>query len=308
MAGLTGTTGPGRISYSNITSGRRPRKKKNILEIILERDDRSIAYRLTKEELGKLLFGKLKVAESDIDGIDTSSRFGAVCVTLREGVNPQQFCKPQSIEIRSGLRTKFCKPRHGLEVMVTVSWADPETPDGLVNHVFSHFGKIKTSPNNQLGIIHGTFKTAEEEGTWAKKLNNISNGERKFWMVVEKPLPSYAILDGKRVMVRHQGQRWTCARCHGDRESCPGEADAKKCEDKGGAKVDLRQAWLAQLEKVGYTQWEGGEIDTCEEEVTEEDQLYNKEELLENCDTILVRGFSDTMTDREIIELFIEAG
>ena len=234
MAGLASRTGLGTLSYSNITSGRRPRKKRNILEIILERDDRATSYRLTKEELGKLLFGKLKLSQADVEGIDTSSRFGAVCVTLREGVNPQQYCRPQSIEIKPGIRTKFCKPRHGLEFMVTVSWADPETPDGLINHVFSHFGKIKTSHNNQLGIIHGTYKTAEEEGSWAQKLNNIDNGERKFWMTVKEPLPSYAILDGKRVMVRHQGQRWTCARCHGDRDSCPGGADAKKCEDSGG--------------------------------------------------------------------------
>ena len=92
MAGSTGTTGPGPVSYSNITSGRRPRQKRNILEIILERDDRSINYRMSKEELGKLLFGKMKLAQSDVLGIDTSSRFGAVCVTLRDGVPPQKYC------------------------------------------------------------------------------------------------------------------------------------------------------------------------------------------------------------------------
>ena len=31
-------------------------------------------------------------------------------------------------------------------------------------------------------------------------------------------------------------------------------------------------------------------------------------DLLENCDTIFIRGFGDTMTDREITDLFIEQG
>ena len=189
--------------------------------------------------------------------------------------------------------------------MVTVSWADPETPDGLIHHVFSHFGKIKTNHNNPLGIINGTYNTADDDGDWVKKLNNIGNGERKFWMIVKEPLPSYAILDGKRVTVRHQGQRWTCARCHSDRGSCPGEADARKCEDNGGEKVDLRLAWQARLEKVGYTQWDGGEIDVDQEE---EEQWFDTLEGVDDFNSILVRGFADNMDNSAIVDILVEQG
>ena len=93
----------------------------------------------------------------------------------------------------SGLRTKFCRSHHRKDVLVTVSWLDLETPNELVYHLFSHFGKVTGS------ITDCVYKKSENDSSLASLLDGIPNGERQFWMNVTSPLPSYGIIDGKRV-------------------------------------------------------------------------------------------------------------
>lgn len=136
---------------------------------------------------------------------------------------------------------------------------DIETPNELLNHLFSHFGKVTSSINDCV------YKKKDGDSELAAVLDGIPNGERQFWMNVSTSIPSYGIIDGKRVKIFHAGQSRTCARCHQTRQVCPGEANAKKCEESRGAKNNLEEAWKKVLQEVNYTPWPGGEIELEEE-------------------------------------------
>ena len=161
---------------------------------MFERKDDSINYNLTKEKLSKLLFKKMKLEPKNIVKIDTSA-FRTIHVELASDIDPESFIELPTFEIRDGLRTKIYRPHHRKDTLVTVSWLDLETPDELVFHVFSHFGKMKSN------IQWCKMKQENDESEEAKLLNIILCGERQFWIELDKPLPSYASIDGRKVKI-----------------------------------------------------------------------------------------------------------
>ena len=68
------------------------RMKLNILDIFLERRDTKVNFNLTKEELAKLLFTKMKINPGDIMKIDTAG-FGKIQVELKNNVKPEKILK-----------------------------------------------------------------------------------------------------------------------------------------------------------------------------------------------------------------------
>ena len=139
------TAGNG-ASYANKVSGKKAgeRSKLNVLDIFLERRDNSINFNLSKEELAKLVFKKMVIDPKHCVKIDTSG-FGKIHVELISSVNPESMINLPAFDIRDGLRTKFYRPHHRKDALVTINWLDIETPDSLVMHVLSHFGKIKSN-------------------------------------------------------------------------------------------------------------------------------------------------------------------
>ena len=121
--------------------------------------------------------------------IDTSG-FAKIHVELTANIAPENMMNLPAFDIRDGLRTKFYRPHHRKDTLVTINWLDIETPDSLVMHVFSHFGKVKSDVQWQ------KIKQEENESSLSKMLNNILSGERQIWMEVDKPIPSYDIIDG----------------------------------------------------------------------------------------------------------------
>ena len=71
------------------------------------------------------------------------------------------------------------------------------------------------------------IKEEDGEGEAEQLLNNIMNGERQFWIEVSHPLPSYAMIDNRRVQLHHAGQKKTCARCQKLADKCKGNSNAK---------------------------------------------------------------------------------
>ena len=104
------------------------------------------------------------------------------------------------------------------------------------------------------------MKEEEGESELAKLLNDIPNGDRQVWMEFNTSLPSYAVIDGRRVKIWHPGQRRTCARCNQDAHNCPGGANARDCEENGGIKTKTDEMWKRVLQKVAYKEWAGEEI------------------------------------------------
>ena len=180
----------GRMSYAaRVSSGGGPKKKKlNVLDIFLERRDQEISFTLTKEELAKLLFKKMKIQSTQISKIDTSA-FGKIHIELKQTVKPEKFINLPVFDIREGLRTKYYRPHHREDTLVKVSWLDLETPDELLLHILSFFGNPKSN------VQYCTMKEEEGESELAKLLNDIPNGERQVWMELNTSLPSYAVID-----------------------------------------------------------------------------------------------------------------
>ena len=77
------------------------------------------------------------------------------------------------------------------------------------------------------------------DGDLEKLLNNIASGERQVWMELNHHLPSYAVIDNRRVKIFYPGQRRTCARCQKVAVECEGNANAKLCEENGGVRVKV---------------------------------------------------------------------
>ena len=206
-----------RTTYASKVTGRKStgRVKLNVLDIFLERRDNSISFNLSKEELAKLVFKKMAIDPKFCIKIDTSG-FGKIHIELTANVIPKNMMNLPVFDIRDGLRTKFYRPHNRKDTLVTINWLDIETPDSLVMHVFGHFGKIKSN------VLWVKIKQEENESQLAKMLNNILSGERQIWMEIDRPIPSYAIIDGRKVKIHHPGQRRTCARCQKTADHCVG--------------------------------------------------------------------------------------
>ena len=194
----------------------------------------------------------MKLDPETVFKIDISA-YAKIQVELSENINPEIFVGLPSFDIKDGLRTKLYRPHHRKETLVTINWLDLETPDDLVRHVFSHFGKLKS------GIQWCRIKEEEGDSQLAKLLNNIMTGDSQLWMDVEKPIPSYAVIDGRKVKIFHAGQRRTCARCQKNADHCPGNSNAKLCEENGGIRVKVELMWKDTLKEVDYKEWVGGE-------------------------------------------------
>ena len=136
-------------------------------------------------------------------------------------------------------------------------------------------------------------------------LNSITSGERQVWMEVEKPIPSYAIIDGRKVKIYHPGQRRTCARCQKTADACLGQSNARLCEENEGVKVNVDAVWNDILQKVEYKDWDGGEIVSLEENKVENDVHESKDNdefatKYPNCDGILISNVPEDTTSTEI--------
>ena len=214
---------------------------------MLERKDNQTSYTLTKEELAKLLISKMKLNPKSILKLDTSS-FRKIHVKLAPHMNPETFVNLPAYDIRDGLRVRYYKPHHRKDVLVTINWMDIETPDELLTHVLKHFGKVKSN------IKWMKVKEEEGESHIAKMLNSVLCGERQVWMEITTPLPSYAMIDNRKVKIYHAGQRRTCVRM---------------CEENDGVKVNVSEVWKETLLSLGYLEWKGEVFDVLNEKEIE---------------------------------------
>ena len=282
-------------SYATTVAGKQGRKKLNILDIIFERKDNQVSFHLSKDELAKLLFVRMKLDPKHILKIDTSG-FGKINIELASNLNPENYLDLPAFEIRKGLSVKYYKPHHRKDVLVNINWLDIETPDELLVHVLSHFGKVKSN------VTWIKMKEEKDESQLAKMLNSIRNGDRQVWMEIMTPVPSYAMIDNRKIKIHYAGQKRTCARCHKGADDCRGNSNAKLCDDNGGEKANLKDAWKEVLESVNYTDWNGGEITETENE--EKDEALEEDiEIHDNCDGIVVSNLVENNTLDDIQEM-----
>ena len=294
--------GQGPSSYASLVAGkqRKGRKKLNILDVMLERRDNTVNFNLKKDELARLLFKKMKLDPKNILKIDTSG-YGKIHIEFKDGVAVDGFTNLPAFDIRDNLRVKYYTPHHRKETLVTISWLDLETPDEMLVHVFNHFGKVKSN------VMWSKMKQEESDGELEKLLNNILSGERQLWMEITHPLPSYAMIDKRRVKIHHVGQRRTCARCQKSADDCKGNSNARLCEDNGGVKVNVGVAWKDTLASLNYVDWAGEGVDIEEEEqvhaINDGDETAVEENDISNCDGFVISNLEDNASVEDIKKL-----
>ena len=148
------------------------------------------------------------------------------------------------------------------------------------------------------------IKQEDDESDDAKLLNNILSGERQFWIEQDKPIPSYAFIDQRKVKIFHLGQKRTCARCQKDGENCPGRANAKSCEENGGGKTSVDVMWKTIMNNVNYKEWNGGEAtadnDDHQEGMATETSEVDDVPAIEGCTGLVLDNLEENMTNEDI--------
>ena len=221
------------------------RLNKNVLEIVLEKDERG-AFNVSDEDCFRVM---KKIGLETIPGVQVETvqicpnGRGVILITLKNDISLDQYCRYDVFDVTaSGIRAVNVKPAGKREVIVTVKGLHPNTRDEGVIEYLGKFGRVVTTK-----VVHATFGDGPLKG--------FKNGDRSF-KVEMKPhsnIGSYHILDGQKVTVRYPGQQQTCARCHETASNCPGGGMARRCEAAGGPKVELCDHIMQLWKKIGYS-------------------------------------------------------
>ena len=220
------------------------RLKRNILEIVIEKNDEETEMILDQHVVARLMDSiKMNTAE-EMEGFQIKyNRKGAVLqVWCKQGVDLEKFCRHESIQVGRGVFAKSIHPAGRRDVTVTVSGLNWNTPDSLVFEYIKKFG--------------GQF--VSEEVIYAKHgdgpLKGMKNGERKYQVIFNgAQMGTFHFLDGERVKIFYRGNLKTCGFCHKTADLCPGNGIAKDCKSNGGTKIDLAKHMRNVWEQIGFS-------------------------------------------------------
>lgn len=238
--------GKGRRSWAQLLGSSLPSSmNKNILEVVLEKDDRG-AFVVSDDDCARLIrkLGLDQRPGVQVEGVQICpSGRGVILITLKDTVKVENYCRYDILEVtESGIRSTMVKPAGKKEVVITVKGIHPNTRDSMVLNYLSKFGKVVTTK-----VVHGVFNTGPLKG--------MKNGDRSYKLEI-KPgvnIGSYHVLEGQKVSLRYQGQQQTCGRCHETPQLCKGRGIAKKCQAEGGVRIEFSEYILGLWNKIGYT-------------------------------------------------------
>ena len=222
--------GEGKVSWADVLSKSIPPTSydKNVLEIILEKDERG-PFLVSQDECAKLMRKVgLDITLLEEVQICPSGR-GLIYITLKKEVQIEQFCCYDVLEVNNnGVRAINVKPLNKREVVVSIKNVHPNTRDDDAIRYLNLFGKVTSSK-----VIYGVFGEGPFRG--------LKNGIRHYKMNLrpDSKLGTYHVLNGQKVIVKYPGQMQTCGRCHQTSKTCKGKGIARKCQEAGGDKVDF---------------------------------------------------------------------
>ena len=167
------------------------RLNKNILEIVLEKDEKG-AFIVSDQECMRVM---RKIGLDITPGVQVEevqicpNGRGIILITLKDGLPLGPFCRYDVFEVTSsGIRAVNVKPAGKSEVVVTVRGLHPNTRDEGVIDYLGKFGRVVTTK-----VVHCVFGDGPLKG--------FKNGDRCYKMEVkpESNIGSYHILDGNKV-------------------------------------------------------------------------------------------------------------
>ena len=138
------------------------RLKRNILEIEVEKENEEDEMILSDETIATLL-NKLRLnINSHVEGCQVNYRRkkSKIEVWCRAGLDLEQFCMNESLQVEKGVRTNFIRPAGRKDVEVSVAGLGFNTPDSLVQEYITKFGgKLVTND-----VIYGKFSLGPFQG------------------------------------------------------------------------------------------------------------------------------------------------
>ena len=317
----TNDTGPGpgirpgfKKSYAQMVGGTLPSSwKKNILEIVLEKDERKGSFYVSETDCSKLLV-KLGIDPrpgSLVESVQICpTGRGLILITFRQGVDLEQFSRYDVIEVtRSGVRAVHIKPAGKRDVVVTLKGLHPNTRDDGVMNYLGKYGKIVTNK-----VVYGTYGDGPLKG--------VRNGDRSYKMEIKPDtnIGTYHAIDGQRVTVRYSGQLQTCARCFETAVVCRGGAIARRCEAAQGTKVEFSDFVMKLWDQIGYVPGEvemaavydeHNKYDEVADTVTEEPVVFTPAKQVSDPDKfsgVSIRQFPRETDHGDIMEFLVKAG
>ena len=264
--GLGGTEGGGK-SWAQLLGSSIPSSlNKNILEVVLEKDERG-AFMVSDTDCARMMrkLGLDLRPGVHVEGVLLCPNGrGVILITLKDNVQIENFCRYDVLQVtESGIRSTLVKPAGKREVVVTVKGIHPNTRDTVVLDYLSKFGKIVTTK-----VVHGVFQVGP--------LKDMKNGDRLYKLEVKpgENVGSYHVIEGQKVSLRYAGQQQTCGRCHETPQKCKGRGIARKCEAEGGVRIEFSDYIFSLWKKIGYSpDNEDLAIVDCEQEVEQVDQF-----------------------------------
>ena len=103
---------------------------RNVLEVEVEKETEEDEMILSEETIAKLL-NKLHLNISHVEGYQVSygRKKSKIEVFCKAGIDLEQFCLSESLQIEKGVRTNFIRPSGRKDVEVTVVGLGFNTPD-----------------------------------------------------------------------------------------------------------------------------------------------------------------------------------
>ena len=296
-------------SWAEMLSSTLPNSwKKNVLEVVLEKDERG-SFNISEIDCAKMM-QKLGLDIRPGVHVETvqicPNGRGIILITLKKEVEINQFCRYDIFDVTSsGIRVVNVKPAGKREVVVNIKNIHPNTmDDGVVNYL-NKFGEVVTKK-----VVYGVYG----EGP----LKGFRNGDRAYKMEI-KPgvnIGTYHVLDGQKVTLKYPGQLQTCARCHQNSRTCLGKGVARKCEEADGEKVEFGDYIRSLWNKIGYTPHRDEEaIDDLEAEESfvqqEGGHFTPRKAPMDNTEKfagVCLKTFPREVEENQIVDLLIKAG
>ena len=169
----------------------------------LVKHDSNAKWVITKEDITEVLVHKMKFQPHNIKSID-ESEFRKIKVTVT-GVNDLNVhLLDKAIDITEGIRVEPMKKSDD-EVLVHVYWTSVEMNNGKISAALQQFGELKDD------IRHVRYGKGGSE--LMNQMKHVMTGDRVVRMKLDRFIPSYILIDGKRYKVSYKGQIKNCARC-----------------------------------------------------------------------------------------------
>ena len=284
-----------------------PGLNKNILEIVLEKDQRG-AYIVSDHDCARVMN---KIGLDMRPGVNVESvqicpnGRGVILITLKPDIPAGKFCRHEVFEVTSGgIRAVNVKPVGKREAVVTIRGLHPNTKDEFVMNYLSKFARPVTNK-----VVYGVFT----EGP----LVGFKNGDRSYKLEVSpnNNIGTYHAIDGQKVTLRYLGQQQTCARCHETARHCRGGAIARRCEAANGQKIEFSDYIWKLWQDIGYAPGDDVEMAAIYDDFGDYSEPPSTEftptKSLSNPDRyngVSIRQFPKDTDTGEIMELLVQSG